>query len=355
MDKMLLLEDGTCFRGKSFGHGEDAFGEVVFTTSMTGYQELLTDPSFLGQMVTMTFPMIGNYGINRYDYESLKPHMSAIIVSEWCEDPSNFRMEKDLDAYLKKFRIPGLYGIDTRKLTRHIREKGAVKGCIISSDIKISDGLELIKNHYFYKDHIDRVSTKTCYNVPGSSKRVVLMDFGMKGSILKKLKEMDFDVTVVPHDYPYEMIMELNPHGVMLSNGPGDPEDEVVAQRTIKELIGKVPIFGICMGHQLLSLACGAKTKKMKFGHRGANNPVREIESGKIYLTSQNHGYEVDRESLENTNLYITYESVNDSSVEGVRHKEHKAFSVQFHPESAPGPHDAGFLFEEFKKMMEER
>ena len=354
MDKMLLLEDGTFFKGKAFGNQEDAFGEVVFTTSMTGYQELLTDPSFLGQMVTMTFPMIGNYGINRYDYESMKPHMSAMIVGEWCEEPSNFRMEKSIDAYLKKFSIPGLYGIDTRALTKHIREKGAVKGCIISSDVSIEEGLNLIKKHEFYTDHIDRVSTKACYNVPSGGKRVVLMDFGMKGSILKNLNELNFDVTVVPHDYPFDMIMELNPHGVMLSNGPGDPADAKVPTETIKQLLGKVPVFGICMGHQLLSLACGAKTKKMKFGHRGGNNPVRDIETGKILITSQNHGYEVDRESLLNTELKVTYEAVNDLSVEGVEHKRFKAFSVQFHPESAPGPHDARVIFEKFKKMMEE-
>lgn len=353
MNKKLLLEDGTEFYGKAFGSKEDAFGEVVFTTAMTGYQELLTDPSFLGQILTMTTPMIGNYGLNRDDYEAMKPHLSAFIVKEYAEDPSNFRMNKNLNDYLVKMKVPGLYGIDTRKLTRHIREKGAVKGCIISAEVSKEEGLQRIKDYDFFTNHMERASTKSSYVMPSSGKRVVLMDFGMKGSILKELNRLGFHVTVVPYDTDAEVILEMNPDGIMLSNGPGNPEDAVKPIETIKKLIGKVPLFGICMGHQLLALASGAKTRKMKFGHRGGNNPVRELETGKILITSQNHGYEVDGDSLEGTDLFISYVSVNDGSVEGLKHKTEKAFSVQFHPESSPGPSDARVIFNEFAKLME--
>lgn len=353
MDKKLLLEDGTEFYGKAFGSLVDAYGEVVFTTAMTGYQELLTDPSFLGQILTMTTPMIGNYGINKDDYEAMKPYLSAFIVKEYAADPSNFRMNKTLDEYLVKMNVPGLYGIDTRKLTRHIREKGAVKGCIIPAEVSKEEGLQRIKAYDFFTNHMERASTKSSYVMPSSGKRVVLMDFGMKGSILKELNRLGFHVTVVPYDTDAETILEMNPDGLMLSNGPGNPEDAVKPIETIKKLIGKVPIFGICMGHQLLALASGARTRKMKFGHRGGNNPVRELETGKILITSQNHGYEVDGDSLEGTDLSISYVSVNDGSVEGLRHKTEKAFSVQFHPESSPGPSDARVIFNEFAKLME--
>lgn len=353
MNKKLLLEDGTEFYGKAFGSKEDAFGEVVFTTAMTGYQELLTDPSFLGQILTMTTPMIGNYGLNRDDYEAMKPHLSAFIVKEYAADPSNFRMNKNLNDYLVKMKVPGLYGIDTRKLTRHIREKGAVKGCIISAEVPKEEGLQRIKDYDFFTNHMERASTTSSYVMPSSGKRVVLMDFGMKGSILKELNRLGFHVTVVPYDTDAEVILEMNPDGIMLSNGPGNPEDAIKPIETIKKLIGKVPLFGICMGHQLLALASGAKTRKMKFGHRGGNNPVRELETGKILITSQNHGYEVDGDSLEGTDLSISYVSVNDGSVEGLKHKTEKAFSVQFHPESSPGPSDARVIFNEFAKLME--
>lgn len=353
MDKKLLLEDGTEFYGKAFGSMEDAFGEVVFTTAMTGYQELLTDPSFLGQILTMTTPMIGNYGINKDDYEAMRPHLSAFIVKEYAADPSNFRMNKNLDDYLVKMNVPGLYGIDTRKLTRHIREKGAVKGCIIPAEVSKDEGLQRIKDYDFFTNHMERASTQSSYAMPSSGKRVVLMDFGMKGSILKELNRLGFHVTVVPYDTDAETILEMNPDGIMLSNGPGNPEDAVKPIETIKKLIGTVPLFGICMGHQLLALASGAKTRKMKFGHRGGNNPVRELETGKILITSQNHGYEVDGDSLEGTDLMVSYVSVNDGSVEGLRHTKEKAFSVQFHPESSPGPSDARVIFSEFAKLME--
>ncbi len=353
MKRKLVLEDGSVFEGEGFGSGSEAFGEVVFTTSMTGYQELLTDPSFLGQMAVMTFPMQGNYGINRYDYESSKPHVSAMIVGEYAEHPSNFRMEKTLSQYLAKFGIPGLCGIDTRKLTRLLREKGSLKGIITDSDVSNEEALMKIGKADFFINHIERVSAGNIYEVPGSGKRVVLYDYGMKSSILKNLAERGLNITVVPWNYPAEDALELNPDGIMLSNGPGNPDDVPETYEIIKKLLGKVPVFGICMGHQLLAKACGAETERMVFGHRGGNNPVKELETGKIYITSQNHGYVVDEESLSGTGLEVTYRCVNDGTVEGIRHRKYNAFSVQFHPESSPGPSDGSVIFEKFLEMME--
>ena len=355
MNKKLLLEDGTEFYGKALGSKEDAFGEVVFTTAMTGYQELLTDPSFLGQILTMTTPMIGNYGLNRDDYEAMKPHLSAFIVKEYAADPSNFRMNKNLNDYLVKMKVPGLYGIDTRKLTRHIREKGAVKGCIISAEVSKEEGLQRIKDYDFFTNHMERASTKSSYVMPSSGKRVVLMDFGMKGSILKELNRLGFHVTVVPFDTDAEVILEMNPDGIMLSNGPGNPEDAIKPIETIKKLIGKVPLFGICMGHQMVALAYGARTFKMKFGHRGGNHPVKNLSTGKIEITSQNHSYAVDVDSLAGTGLELTHVNLLDGTAEGVECVGDAVFSMQYHPESASGPQDSGYLFRKFTKIMEER
>lgn len=353
MEKKLVLEDGLEFIGQAFGDLNDVYGEVVFSTAMTDYQGLLTDPSICGQMVCMTFPLIGNYGINRFDFESLRPWMNALIVRELCESPNNFRMEKSLNEFLIKYKVPGLSGVDTRRLTRHIREKGTVKGVIVSLEEPSEEALRRIRNHVYPTDQVSQVSTKMTYRIPGAGKRVVVIDYGMKASMAEALNRKRYDVTVMPWNTKAEDILDMNPDGVMLSNGPGNPMDVPGAPENIAKLIGKLPVFGICLGHQMICLALGATARKMKFGHRGGNNPVRELETGKILITSQNHSYEIETESLKRTGLIPTYQAVNDLSLEGVRHESLPVASVQFHPEASPGPHDAADLFDRFEEMME--
>ncbi|GAE24180.1 carbamoyl-phosphate synthase small chain [Halalkalibacter wakoensis JCM 9140] len=353
MKRQLILEDGSIFVGEGFGADKVMSGEVVFNTGMTGYQEILSDPSYCGQIVTMTYPLIGNYGINRDDFESVTPAINGFIVKEYEAEPSHWREEESLDTLLKAKDIPGLFGIDTRKLTRLIREHGTLRGRICSLDVNIEEVINELKETTFVRDQVHRVSTKSPYHAPGRGNKVVLVDFGMKHGILRELIARQCDVVVVPYNTSAEEILRLRPDGVMLSNGPGDPVDVPGAIDMIKEILGKVPIFGICLGHQLLALACGATTSKLRFGHRGSNHPVRELSTGKIDITAQNHGYTVDLESLEGTNLELTHVAVNDGTVEGVRHLEHAAFSVQYHPEASPGPHDANHLFNQFVTLME--
>lgn len=354
MKKKLVLEDGLVWMGEAFGNTEDAFGEVVFDTAMTDYQGLLTDPSIYGQMVCMTFPLIGNYGINRFDFESLQPQMNALIIRELCDRPNNFRMEQSLDAYMTKYKIPGLQGVDTRSLTKHLREHDALKGAIVGVEVPMEEALERIACAEFPTNQVERVSTKAVYRIPGGGKRVVLVDYGMKSSLAEALSNKDYDITVMPWNTSAEEILEQNPDGVLLSNGPGNPADVVNAPQEIRKLIGKIPLFGICIGHQLLCLAMGAESARMKFGHRGGNNPVRELSTGKIRITSQNHSYEITLDSLKGTGLLPTYVSVNDHSLEGVRHENLPIASVQFHPEASPGPHDASDLFDIFEQLMED-
>ena len=335
-----------------FGANVDTEGEVVFNTGMSGYQELISDPSYCGQIVCMTYPLIGNYGINRDDYESIEPAMKGLIVKEVCDFPSNFRSQMDLDEFFKHKNLSGISGIDTRKLTRLIRSKGVVKGKIVDENADEQAIVEKLKATTFPTNQIEAVSTKTNYASPGRGLKVVLVDFGAKLGILRELTQRDCDVTVVSQDVTAEEIMMINPDGIMLSNGPGDPEDVPHALEMIRGLLGKVPIFGICMGHQLISLACGAKTFKLKFGHRGGNHPVLDLKTNKVSITSQNHGYAVDQESLKNTDLEETHIALNDRTNEGVKHKIHPCFSVQYHPEASPGPEDANYLFDEFISMM---
>lgn len=353
-NRQLILEDGTVFKGYGFGKEIDNVGEVVFNTSMTGYQETLSDPSYNGQIITFTYPLIGNYGINRDDFESMVPCIKGMIVKELCTKPSNFRNEKTLDEALKEFGIPGIAGIDTRALTRKLRTKGVVKGCIVSIDRKVEEVVEELKKINLPTNQIEQVSSKSMSPALGRGRRVVLVDLGMKIGIVRELTIRGCDVIVVPHNIKAEEVLRLKPDGVMLTNGPGDPEDAKDAIEMIKGIIEKVTIFGICMGHQLISLACGAKTYKLKFGHRGANHPVKNIITGRVDITSQNHGYAVDIESLKNTDLELTHIAVNDKTCEGVRHKKYPVFSVQYHPEAAPGPHDSSYLFDEFIKNIDE-
>jgi carbamoyl-phosphate synthase small subunit len=350
----LILEDGTVFEGKSFGAERDSFGEVVFNTGITGYQEVLSDPSYCGQIVTMTYPLIGNYGINRDDFESVRPFIHGFVVRENCEIPSNFRSEQSLNELLKEYDIPGISDIDTRKLTRIIREYGTLKGVITTSTEDVDFFIEKLKKSPNMTNQVSLVSTKSTFTSPGSGPRVVLVDFGSKHGILREMVKRQCDVIVVPYNVTAKEIRRLRPDGILLSNGPGDPKDVPEAVQMIQEVLGEYPLFGICLGHQLFALACGGDTQKMKFGHRGGNQPVKEFETGRTFITSQNHGYAVTQESLVGTELEVSHIAINDNTIEGLKHTKLPAFSVQYHPEAAPGPYDSGYLFDRFLNMIAE-
>ena len=354
MKRSLILETGDVFSGTAFGSTDASEGEIVFTTGMTGYQETLSDPSYCGQIVTMTYPLIGNYGINRDDFESIEPAIKGMVVRELAETPSNFRSDATLNELFTLKNIPGIEGVDTRKLTRIIREFGSVKGMLSAAgqEVDVEATVQKLKQTSFPTNQVAQVSTKRPYPSPGRGKRVVLVDFGMKHGILRELNKRDCDVTVVPYNTTAEEIMAIYPDGIMLSNGPGDPKDVPEAITMIQNLIGKIPIFGICLGHQLFALASGGDTFKLKFGHRGANHPVKDLESGRTEMTSQNHGYAVDPESLKGTRLEVTHTALNDGTVEGLKHIDVAAFTVQYHPEASPGPEDSNHLFDRFIEMM---
>lgn len=342
----LILENGIRFTGTAFGYVHDVVGEVVFSTSMTGYQEAITDPSFCGQMVVLTYPLIGNYGINLEDMEADKPALTALIVREKCDYPNNFRTEMDLDGFLRQNRILGLEGIDTRALTRIIRDAGCMRGIITTDVGTISDrGLKARFDSLDNSDVVKRVSTKEIYTIDGKGKHVAFIDAGVKAGILRSLKERGCKITVFPYDTPASRIIEENPDLVMISNGPGDPEDIPETVETVKQLIGKYPVRGVCMGHLVIGLAMGCKTKKLKFGHHGANQPVKNLETGHVSITSQNHNYILDGlpEDLE-----VSYINVNDGTCEGIKGKTVDIQSVQFHPEACPGPLDTNNIFDDF-------
>ena len=359
MKAALVLETGKVLMGESFGATGEAFGEVVFNTGMTGYQEVLTDPSYAGQMVCMTYPLIGNYGINRLDDQSEKAQVQGFIVKEAARNPSHWQMEKNLSRSLAQGGVVGIKGIDTRALTRMIREHGVLRGVITTEVENLSELIPRVKEWLVPADVVARVSTPEIYTLPSAqidknSFHVVIIDFGIKRNILHAMQQCGFRLTVVPYATSAEQILELQPDGVFLSNGPGDPKRVEVGIQTIRGIIGKRPIFGICLGHQLLLLALGGDTYKMKFGHRGGNQPVQDLLSKRVTITSQNHGYAISEGSLEQTPLYITHRNLNDHSVEGVKHRELPVFSVQYHPEAGPGPSESLYLFDEFADLMQE-
>lgn len=353
MKRLLILEDGSVYEGEGFGSSRYQMGELVFNTGMSGYQEVLSDLSYCGQIVMMTYPMIGNYGINCDDFESLDPAVFGFVVRECCAAPSNFRSDYTLDEFLKQKDIPGISGVDTRAITRKLRNSGTMRAIMADEGADVEAIVAMLRSSELMHDQVARVSTKNAFPIPNRGKRVVLIDFGAKNGIIRELSRRNCDLTVVPYDTSAKEILAMKPDGVMLSNGPGDPKDVPVAIETIRELMGQVVIFGICLGHQLISLASGANTVKLKFGHRGCNHPVMNLTNGKVEMTSQNHGYAVEEASLKDTDLVMTHQALNDKSVEGVRHSKYPIFSVQYHPEASPGPEDSNYLFDQFMELME--
>jgi carbamoyl-phosphate synthase small subunit len=352
MQARLLLEDGTLFTGQGFGAEGGSVGEVVFNTGITGYQEVLSDPSYCGQIVTMTFPLIGNYGINRDDFESIRPYIHGFVVRRHETVPSNWRAQYTIDQLLKEYGIVGISDIDTRMLTRILRQHGTMKGILTTGNEREEELRERLNAASLLRDQVARTSTKSVFSSPGEKERIVLVDYGAKSGILRELTKRGCDVIVVPQDVTADEIHRLHPDGIQLSNGPGDPKDVPHAVETIRQLLGEYPIFGICLGHQLFALACGADTDKLKFGHRGGNHPVKELASGRCFITSQNHGYTVKEESVAATDLEVTHINNNDKTIEGLKHKRYPAFSVQYHPEASPGPYDSSYLFDRFLEMI---
>jgi carbamoyl-phosphate synthase small subunit len=372
-DAVLVLEDGTIFRGKALGAEGESIGEVVFNTAMSGYQEILTDPSYYGQMVTMTYPHIGNYGINLHDAESERPFVAGFIVREACAMPSNWRSSESLDAYLKRHGIVGIQRIDTRALTRHLRDKGAKMGVISTEEKREKILLEKVKSAptLIGRDLVKEVTCKKAYawteplpkiyydsyEVPPCidaerRRRLVVMDCGVKHNILRWGVTIGFDVQVAPAHSTAAEILAYQPDAVLLSNGPGDPEGVPYVIKTVQELFGKTPIFGICLGHQILGLASGGKTFKLKFGHHGANHPVKNLDNGRVEITSQNHNFAVEPETLSSKDSQLTHRNLNDGTLEGFRRLDAPIFSVQYHPEASPGPHDAGYLFGQLQQLL---
>jgi carbamoyl-phosphate synthase small subunit len=371
MKALLVLEDGTVFEGEGFGAIGEAYGEVVFNTSITGYQEILTDPSYNGQIVVMTYPEIGNYGVNLEDVESIRPFVRGFVVNEYWSVPSSWRSCENLGSYLSRYGIVGIERVDTRELTRRIRTYGVQRGVISTVDMDQESLLRKVRSSPSIVG-IDLATEVSCTEPyrwetggegwsPYYDKqtklekhfRVVAYDFGIKRNILRRLVDTGCEVLVVPSRTPPHEVLSMNPGGIVLSNGPGDPAAVSYAIESVRTLIGKKPIFGICLGHQIVGWALGGRTFKLKFGHRGANQPVKNLLTGKVEITSQNHGFAVDADSL-GSNVEITHVNLNDNTVEGLRHKEYPLFSVQYHPEASPGPHDSAYLFDEFLRLMEE-
>ncbi len=370
MEAVLVLEDGKTFYGEGFGAEGTVVGEVVFNTAMTGYQEVITDPSYKGQMVTMTYPHIGNYGINHEDVESTKPQIEALIVRELCAVPSNYRSEESLDHYLKRFSVQGIHQIDTRELTRHIRDKGSMMGVLSTEGLSVEElskriqaspkivGRDLVQFVTQEKQETWQTDIQPSWYYeairPLGKKRfqVVAYDFGIKQNICRLMHSLGMDIQIVPASTPAEEIREMKPDGIFLSNGPGDPEGIAYVVENVRKLRDTFPIFGICLGNQIISLAFGVRTYKMKFGHHGSNHPVKCLKTGEIEITAQNHNFAVDAEKLDQAGLVVTHRNLNDGTVEGISHRDLPIFAVQYHPEASPGPHDSLYLFKQFYAMM---
>ena len=352
--RKLVLSSGSEYYGEGFGADTVRVCEVVFNTSMAGYQEIVSDPSYTDQAVCMTYPIIGNYGINDEDYETKTPTIGALIVRDYNDNPSNFRYTKTLAELMDEYGIPGLAGVDTRRLTREIRSVGSQRGLLCSADMPLEAALEVLNGTELRHDQVRRVScTKRWYSRTSNHRfTVVAVDCGIKLGMVKALNARGCNVTVVPYNTTAEEIDFMDPDGILLSNGPGDPEDVPEVVETVRRLKGRYPIMGICLGHQMIALAHGARTYKLKFGHRGGNHPVREIATGHIEMTSQNHSYAVDADSLAGTGLEVTHINLLDNTVEGLRSTDGTIFSVQYHPESKPGPQDSAYLFDRFVAML---
>ncbi len=359
---LLYLEDGTVLKGRGFGHRGTAVGELVFNTAMTGYQEILTDPSYKGQIITMTYPLIGNYGISTVDNESEKVHAFGVVVKDLCDMPSNSNSVMTIDKWLHDMKVPGVFGVDTRQITRKIRSRGTVK-CVISTEgISISEAAELCRNGELRGDWMKEVAVKEETELKSLAQtdekpfNVAVIDFGVKGNIITCLRNRNCDLTLYPYGTSASRILAGKPDGIFLTNGPGDPEEAVEAIEEVRNLIrlSEIPMFGICMGHQVLAIALGGRTYKLKYGHRGGNHGVFDKNTKRSYITSQNHGYAVQYESIILKGMEITHLNLNDGTVEGMEHRDLPIFSVQFHPEASPGPNDTGYLFDRFIGLMKE-
>ncbi len=368
MKAILALEDGKIFRGESFGASGERFGEVVFNTSMSGYQEVITDPSYKGQIVAMTYPLIGNYGVNPEDVESRRPFLEGFVVKEYSKIASNWRSTKPLGDYLRENKVMGIEGVATRELTLHIRSSGAMKAILSTEDSDVKSlvqkardsqglvGVDLVKEVSIDKEYVwPKLSGGNKTAKSARSLKIAVLDCGVKYNILRRLMENGCEVMVFPAQTPAKEILKARPRGILLSNGPGDPAAVAYVVETTRELIGKLPIFGICLGHQMLGQALGGKTFKLKFGHHGANHPVKDLKTGKVSISVQNHGFCVDIDSLNKKEIEITHINLNDNTLEGMRHKKLPIFSVQFHPEASPGPHDAAYMFKNFVDLMKKK